>query len=153
MLCNVNVRVLIAEHIERHDLCPGANTVEQWSSKKWVEARVGNRLVPLFPARPIRDALNKHDVHHILTGYSTRLIGECEIAAWELASGGCHLNALFWLDRLTLLLMGLVCFPLATVSALRRGVGSRNLYAWDMAEVLDMEVTELEMALNLKPRF
>ena len=152
MLRNVNGRVLIAEHIKHHDLCPGANTVEQWSNKIWVQARVGNILVPLFPALLIRDALNKHDVHHILTGYSTRLIGECEVAAWEFATAGCHINVLFWLDRLALLLIGLVCFPRATVSALRRGVGSRNLYALDMAEVLEMEVTELEMALNLKPR-
>ena len=148
----MKVRVLIAEHIEEHDLCPGASTVEQWSNKKWVEARVGNRLVPLFPARPIRDSLNKHDVHHVLTGYSTRFQGECEIAAWELGSGGCHRNVLFWLDRIQVLLIGLLCCPRATLHAFRRGVGSRNLYGMDMTEILDLEVAELNQALNLKPQ-
>ena len=40
-------------------------------------------------------------------GYSTKLVGELELAAWELASGGCGLNLFFWLDRFLALALGL----------------------------------------------
>ena len=29
-----------------------------------------------------------HDINHLLKGYQTNWKGECEVSAWELASGG-----------------------------------------------------------------
>lgn len=33
-------------------------------------------------------ALILHDINHLITGYDTNWTGECEVSAWELASGG-----------------------------------------------------------------
>lgn len=146
----MKIRTLIARHIEDNDLLPGSSSLGQWQNQKWVKLRVGNRLLPVFPIEPIRDQLNKHDVHHILTNYHTTWEGEFELAAWEVASGGCHLNMLFWVDRIVNLLLGLVLCPKATLKALRRGWGSRNLYRVDFEEVLEMEVSDLNRLLRLK---
>ena len=150
-MLGMKVRTLISKHIEDHDLCPGATSLDQWLHKKWVQMRVGSRLVPVFPAGPIRDALNKHDVHHVLTGYPTTPEGEFELAAWELASGGCHTNLLFWADRFQFLLLGSIMCPSATLRALRRGWGSRNLYRMDISELLELDVLELTQLLHLPP--
>src|SRR6476659_1840164 len=41
-----------------------------------------------FPNTEARKrAVKRHDIHHLITGYATDLLGEAEIAAWELASG------------------------------------------------------------------
>ena len=34
-----------------------------------------------------RDAITRHDLHHILTGYSCTMTGEMQMAAWEFAAG------------------------------------------------------------------
>ncbi len=74
----------MADHIANRNLCPGADTVDEWLGKTWVEVRVGQRSIPVFPLWGIKRALIAHDVHHVLTGYATTLKGEFELAAWEL---------------------------------------------------------------------
>lgn len=145
----MKIETLLAEQIKHHDLCPGATTIEQWSSKTWLQTHVGDRLVPVFPLWPIRDALSKHDIHHILTGYKTDVEGEAELAAWELGSGGCHLNLLFWFDRLAFSIIGLFIHPTATVRAFRRGLSCRNLFSRQMNSVLDSNVDDVRRDLNL----
>ena len=145
----MKVEALLNEQIKYNDLCPGATTVDQWSNKKWLEMRVDDRLVRIFPLWPIRDALKKHDIHHVLTGYSTSFKGEAELAAWELGSGGCHLNMIFWIDRISFLAIGLLSYPTATLRALRRGFGCRNLFSKNMDRVLEAEVEDLRVALKL----
>jgi hypothetical protein len=34
-----------------------------------------------------RDAITRHDLHHILTGYSCTMTREMQMAAWEFAAG------------------------------------------------------------------
>ena len=102
-----------------------------------------------FPVWGIRQALTAHDVHHVLTGYSTTLEGECALAGWELASGGCHLNPIFWVDRLGAFALGLVLYPRATLRALRRGWGSRNLYAMSARVILASDVHTLRERMRL----
>ncbi len=119
----MKVETSLHEQIEHHDLCPGAATIDQWSQKTWLETRIGERSVPIFPLWPIRESLSKHDIHHVLTGYDTDVRGEPELAAWELGSGGCHLNVIFWADRISFFMIGLLTYPAATLRALRRGFG------------------------------
>lgn len=115
-------------HVHREDLCPGSETLEAWREVRWIRARVRERAIPILPVVGYRDSLVLHDVHHVLTGYSTRLGGELELAAWELASGGCGRHVLFWIDRSLALLLGLAFLPRRTIRAWRRGRGCRNLY-------------------------
>ena len=42
---------------------------------------------PNFSAR--KNAVLKHDIHHLITNYPSTFRGETEISAWEIASGGC----------------------------------------------------------------
>ena len=128
----MKVHELLEHHINDLNLCPGATTYAQWKTKPWLEAVIYNRTIPIFPMRPIRDALSIHDIHHILTGYETTLKGEAELAAWELASGGCHLNIIFWIDRISLVFIGLVTHPRATLRAAKFGLHHRNLFRFSM---------------------
>jgi len=145
----MNVKTLLNEEIAQHDLCPGASTVDQWASKTWLETRIGQQVIPIFPLWPIRDALSKHDIHHVLTGYETNIRGESELAAWELGSGGCHLNVIFWIDRASFFLIGLVTYPVATLRAMRRGFGCQNLFSREIGAILDSEVQGIRSELKL----
>lgn len=80
---------------------------------------------PNFDQR--RKAVIKHDIHHLLTGYSTVLKGETEISAWEIASGCKKYHAAFFINT-SGLMMG---FPLNFFGILRafaRGRRTKNLY-------------------------
>ncbi len=90
-----------------------------------------------------RGAVAVHDVHHMLTGYKTNWIGKCEVAGWELASGGCGRYAALWLDRLGFAALGLFCAPSRTLRAFAKGFGKRNLYGLDTEVVLDKEIDEV----------
>ena len=145
----METRALLADYIENHSLCPGASTVEEWLSKNWVEFRVGQRLIPVFPLWGLRRALVSHDVHHALTTYPTSLRGECQLAAWELTSGGCRWNFVFWVDRLSAFALGLALYPRATLRAFRRGWGARNLYGMSAREILGSDVQALRERMRL----
>lgn len=144
----MKTRDLISEYIEQHDLCPGATTVDQWLKKEWLEVRLEDRTVRAFPLWPIKETLIKHDIHHVLTEYPTSFRGECELAAWELASGGCHLNVIFWFDRIFAALIGLIAYPRATAKAIKKGWRCRNLYSNQLDELLNSDVDDLRARIS-----
>jgi hypothetical protein len=80
---------------------------------------------PNFSAR--RKAVLKHDIHHLLTGYSTSLKGECEICAWEIGSGCKKYWAAFVLDTGGIMI-GIPFYFSGTISAFARGRKTKNLY-------------------------
>ena len=145
----MQTRDLLADYITNHSLCPGASTVDEWLGKNWVEIRIGQRLIPVIPLWGLREALTAHDVHHALTAYPTTLKGECELAGWELTSGGCRWNPVFWVDRLGAFALGLLIYPRATLRALRRGWGSSNLYGMSAREILAADVQALRERMRL----
>ena len=53
----------------------------------WVTVKLGPVPVSFPNAAERVRAVRYHDLHHIITGYDTDIIGEFEIAAWELGSG------------------------------------------------------------------
>lgn len=109
-----------------------------------VSLQLGHWQLPIFPILDRSGPIVLHDIHHMLTGYPTTWTGEAEIAGWEVASGGCRWHLLYWLDRLSFLVIGLVIAPRATWRAWRHGKGQRNLYGLDPEEVLETDVAELE---------
>ena len=111
--------------------------------------RVKNCAIPVVPVIGYREALHLHDVHHFLAGYSTKPVGEVELAAWELASGGCGLNLFFWLDRFLALALGLFVCPRRLCRAASRGWKCRNLYGRRVADVLATDLDELRHAVGL----
>lgn len=129
----------------RDDLAdPLASYKEAWFRFRW-----GHREVPLFPLIGVADALQIHDVHHVLTGYDTDLKGELALAAWELGSGGCSWNLFFWIDRLGAMLLGLCLAPVITCGGFRRGLGCTNLHGQPVHELMSKALEDVRTKLQL----
>ena len=93
----------------------------------WVTFRLGPIPVA-FPNVEARvRAVRIHDLHHVVTGYATDVVGEAEIGAWEIA-GSCRGFVAAWVLNLWAMALGLVTGPRATRDAFVRGRHSRNLY-------------------------
>lgn len=54
---------------------------------RWVWIKLGPIPFAYPNTRGRKSALAAHDLHHALAGYDTGLVGEAELAAWELGSG------------------------------------------------------------------
>lgn len=119
--------------------------------ERWVTLKAGPiRLVFPNAAGRVR-AVQRHDLHHIVTGYQTTWTGEAEIGAWEIASG-CGRFAWAWLLNLQAFAIGIVLAPRAVWRAFVRGRHTRNLYRDDAepcAAILDRAVGEMRQILGL----
>jgi hypothetical protein len=94
---------------------------------RWVRVDLGP-LPFFFPnTGSRRRAVRFHDLHHVLTGYRTDLLGEAQIGAWELASG-CADHHWAWYLNLAALGIGLFLNPKALWLAFVRGRHTCNLY-------------------------
>ncbi len=103
---------------------------------------------PNFDAR--RKAVILHDIHHLLTGYTTTLSGESEISAWEIASG-CKSYWAAFLINTSGLMMGIPFNFMGVLKAFSRGRKTKNLYhnSISLEQALDMKISELRKHLNL----
>lgn len=108
----------------------------------WVDFKLGPVPLP-FPNTPARvRAVRYHDLHHVLTGYDTDIIGEFEISAWEIAAG-CKGYLAAWQLNLGGMLGGLLVAPRRTLRAFLRGRHSRTLYGAELEGLLGKSVSEL----------
>ena len=74
-----------------------------------------------------RAAIQRHDLHHMLTGYPFTMPGEFQVATWEFAAGRYpHWGATLLL--LPLVVMGLFWSPTAIWRAFVKGRGELSLY-------------------------
>jgi hypothetical protein len=107
-----------------------------------------NFYFPNFDAR--REAVIKHDIHHLLTGYDTSIIGESEISTWEIASGCKKYWAAFLIDTSGVMVGLPFSFP-RVFKAFARGRRTKNLYhdIFSNETALDMKISELREVLNL----
>jgi ubiquinone biosynthesis protein Coq4 len=92
-----------------------------------------------------------HDLHHVVTGYGTGLVGEAEISAYELR-GGCKSVMVF------ILCLGAIFFasfiaPRRIWRAWRRAKNARTLYYTSLPyeEVLNMNLVDLRRHLGISP--
>jgi hypothetical protein len=80
-----------------------------------------------------RAAIQRHDLHHILTGYPFTMRGEFQVATWEFAAGRYpHWGATLLL--LPLVVMGLFWSPTAIWRAFLKGRGELSLYRPELRE-------------------
>ena len=91
---------LVAQRVAQ----PGGER-KDWYAGYWFYTTLFGVKVPLFPRFGFRQGLPAHDTHHMLNDYATNWVGECETAAWELASGGCGPYIFYWIDRLLFLVL------------------------------------------------
>jgi hypothetical protein len=90
-----------------------------------------------------------HDLHHVVTGYQTGLVGEAEISAYELR-GGCSSLMVF---ILCVGAIGIAMFvaPRRIIKAWQLAKGARTLYHTEIPyeRLLEMNVCDLREALGL----
>jgi len=105
----------------------------------WVDFKLGPIPMP-FPNTKARvEAVRDHDLHHLLTGYDTDIVGEFEIAAWEIAAG-CKGYGAAWALNLGGMAGGLVRAPRRVFAAFVRGRGQRTTYGEELDVVLALTV-------------
>jgi hypothetical protein len=104
--------------------------------------------IPNINAR--KKAVLKHDIHHIVTGYTSDFKGETEISAWEIASGCKRYWAAAALD-LSGMTLGFLFNLRGVFRAFVIGKRTRNLYdnAIPDNEVVKMTIGELRARLGL----
>jgi ubiquinone biosynthesis protein Coq4 len=106
---------------------------------KWV-CRLGPVSIEFPNWRWRQDAIVRHDLHHVLTGYPCTMTGEMQMAAWEFAAGRYrHWAATMFC--LPLALMGAIVAPVRTAAAFRAGLRSTSLYGAELD--LDKPLTAL----------
>jgi hypothetical protein len=117
----------------------------------WVDFKLGPIPFP-FPntAGRVR-AVKFHDLHHIVTGYETNLVGELEIGAWEVGSG-CGDMYSAWQLNLQSLVTGAIFAPRRTWRAFMAGRRSKNFYTVTFDDaLLGTTVADARKQLNLDP--
>lgn len=116
---------------------------------KWVKVEYGPFRF-YFPNTKSRvKAVRYHDLHHVLTEYDTSLAGECEIGAWEVATG-CAGYFTAWFLNLSVFAVGLFLNPTGVYRAFLRGRRSGNLYRFPFdEELLSAKVRDVRGKLRL----
>lgn len=109
------------------------------------------RVGPLTLPFPNPGLLPLHDLHHIVTGYETGLVGEAEISVFELRTG-CRSPIVFFLC-LGSIAIGLFLAPRRILRAWRRSRGTTGLYhaKLDLEDLLEMDVAALRARLGISP--
>jgi hypothetical protein len=88
---------------------------------------IGPVTIPMPNFSWRRAAIQRHDIHHIMTGYPFTMRGEFQVATWEFAAGRYpHWGATFLL--LPLVVMGLFWSPAAIWRAFLKGRREMSLY-------------------------
>lgn len=82
-----------------------------------------------------REAIERHDLHHVLTGYPCTMRGEFQMATWEFAAGRFPHPAAT-LFCLPLVAMGAIWSPRAIWRAFLAGRYGRSLYGTELSETL-----------------
>lgn len=103
---------------------------------------IGPVTIPMPNFSWRRAAIQRHDLHHMLTGYPFTMRGEFQVATWEFAAGRYpHWGATLLL--LPLVVIGLLWSPTAIWRAFMKGHGELSLYRPEMCEAagrLSLEV-------------
>lgn len=107
----------------------------------WVDFKLGPIPLPFPNTKGRIEAVQFHDVHHILTGFDTNASGEFEISAWEIGAG-CGDMITAWVINIGGLASGAVSSPRKTFRAFVRGRRERTTYGENIDEVLEMTVAE-----------
>ena len=114
---------------------------------RFVKLQLGPLPVWILNTKSRVRSVRLHDVHHVLTGYGTDVLGEGEIGAFELGAG-CADHFAAWYLNLNAVAIALPLGPGALRRAFARGRRSRCLYdrEWDEA-LLDETVAGLRRRL------
>jgi hypothetical protein len=99
--------------------------VDADAEARWVWIKIGPIPFAYPNTKGRKRVVLAHDLHHLLVGYGTDLIGEAELGAWELGTGVRDRTAVRYETRV--LGFMLPRFPARLRSAFVRGRHCRNL--------------------------
>ncbi len=108
----------------------------------WVDFKLGPVPMPFPNTAARKRAVPYHDLHHIVTGYATDIVGELEISAWELGAG-CKDFYVPWKLNLAGLSTGVLVAPRRMWRAFVRGRRSKSLYGEPLEQLLEQSVDEV----------
>lgn len=132
-----SVRDALRNYRREHGLDQDSHSSRIW--RFWV-GPISVRL-PNFNWR--REAITRHDLHHVLTGYPCTVSGECHIATWEFAAGRFPHPAAT-LFCLPLVAAGVCWSPRSIWRAFLSGRRSHSLYGIALTEeILRMSILDL----------
>lgn len=115
----------------------------------WVDFKLGPIPFPLPNSDGRRRAVRYHDLHHVLTGYTTDIRGEFEISAWEIGAGCRDFHAA-WILNLSGMAGGVLRCPARTWRAFLRGLDERSAYGRDYEALLASSVEEVRRELGIR---
>jgi hypothetical protein len=121
----------VEEALQRHYSSHGMPVDGGRSAEKWT-LRLGPLILRLRNVHWRQRALERHDVHHVLTGYECTPTGEMQIATWEFAAGPFP-SLRSTVFCLPLVGMGALIVPRRSLTAFVRGRRSRTLYAMPLS--------------------
>lgn len=106
---------------------------EENSEDKWSFSFFGLKVtLPNFSWR--KEAIDKHDLHHLILDIPFSMAGECQVATWEFASGP-HPDKRAQLFCLPLVSLGCLIAPRRTWRSFVKGVNCRSLYSHEAIEI------------------
>jgi hypothetical protein len=141
-----SVREALDEHLAASGLPPDAG-----DSDLFAVVKILYLPYPIPNTRARKRAVRIHDLNHLVSGYKTDRIGELEISAWELASGGCRDYVAAWVLDLAGLLGGLMVAPRRTLRAFWAGTRQQNLYPFEYQELLSLSVADARRQMTSQP--
>ena len=144
----ISLREALVNDLTAKGLRSADTPPERLYEDDWFRITLGGRNVKVIKLKGLIESVAIHDVHHLLTGYGTDVQGEAEIAAWELASGGCSRHWLMWLDRLVALITVALFYPRASWAAAKRGWQERNLYGASLDPLLRQDLETVRARLS-----
>ena len=133
----------VSEALRRH--YAGSNWLADGgcADHRWTLLRAGPVEVRLKNFRWRKQALLRHDIHHLLTRYPCTATGEFQIAAWEFA-GGRFPHVLSTVFCLPLVGLGAVAIPKRSFRSYVLGRRSKTVYAiHSTQDLLASSVAEL----------
>lgn len=109
---------------------------------------VGKR--PVYVPNP--GFLPWHDLHHVVTGYPTGLVGEAEISAYELRTG-CK-SVMVFILCVGAIVIAMMVAPRRVWRAWKNARGARNLYERKVPyeELLEMTIGDLRVSVGIPRR-
>ncbi len=127
----------LTAHLAQNGLPPDGG-----DSEPFAVVKLGHVPYPIPNTKARKRAVKIHDLNHLVSGYKTDRVGEFEISAWELSSGGCANYGAAWLLDLAGMLAGFFISPRRTVRAFLIGRTQMNLYSIPLDALLTMRVSD-----------
>lgn len=124
---------------------------------KWTDASFLGIKLKVPNTKRHRDAIMLHDLHHVVTGFGTDLLGEGEISAWEARRGLSALGLYVGGIVTSGMLLGLLLGPRRTLRAWRKSASRESLFPLSKEDdfaaryerLLSMTVGELRKQLGV----